>query len=61
MLDAQPVVPLWTSGSDWLKKPYVKGLYSNPVILHPWKYVYIEHDRAKWNTDELPETPSNSN
>ena len=19
-------------------------MYSNPVTLHPWKYVYIEHD-----------------
>jgi len=59
MLDAQPVIPLFTSGSDWLKKPYVKGMYSNPVILHAWKYVYIEHDRSKWREDPLPAISTN--
>jgi oligopeptide transport system substrate-binding protein len=60
MLEAQPVIPLWTSGSDWLKKPYVKGMYSNPVTMHPWKYVYIEHDRSKWNTDPPPAIASSN-
>ena len=59
MLAAQPIVPLWTSGSDWLKKPYVKGMYSNPVIMHAWKYVYIEHDPSKWGADPLPVISSN--
>jgi oligopeptide transport system substrate-binding protein len=59
MLEAQPVIPLYTNASDWLKKPYVKGMYSNPVILHPWKYVYIEHDRSKWDVDELPARTTN--
>jgi oligopeptide transport system substrate-binding protein len=49
LLDAQPVLPLFTQGTNWLKKPYVKGLYANPETIHPWKYVYIEHDPAKWN------------
>jgi oligopeptide transport system substrate-binding protein len=49
LLDAQPVIPLLTSGTSWLKKPYVKGMYANPITIHPWKYVYIEHDRSKWN------------
>ena len=49
LLDAQPVIPLLTSGTSWLKKPYVKGLYANPITIHPWKYVYIEHDRSRWN------------
>ena len=48
LLDAQPIIPLLTSGTSWMKKPYVKGMYANPVTIHPWKYVYIEHDRAKW-------------
>jgi uncharacterized circularly permuted ATP-grasp superfamily protein len=56
---AQPVVPLYTAGSDWLKKPYVKGMYSNPVTMHPWKYVYIEHDRSKWDLDEPPAKTTN--
>ena len=45
-----------------MKKPYVKGMYPNPATLHPWKYVYIEHDSAKWDkqmpdmsTDQLAE------
>jgi oligopeptide transport system substrate-binding protein len=48
MLEAQPVIPLWTPATNWVKKPYVKGLYPNPGTLHAWKYVYIEHDRARW-------------
>ena len=49
LLDAQPVIPLYTASTSWLKKPYVMGMYANPVTIHPWKYVYIEHDPAKWN------------
>ena len=49
MLEAQPIIPLLTPATNWLKKPYVKGMYPNPVTMHPWKYVYIEHDPAKWN------------
>ncbi|MGZ8847591.1 MAG: peptide ABC transporter substrate-binding protein [Pyrinomonadaceae bacterium] len=48
-LDAQPVMPLATTSARWLKKPYVKGMYPNPVTLHPWKWVYIERDPAKWD------------
>lgn len=49
MLDAQPVIPLLTQATNWVKKPYVKGMYPNPVTLHAWKFVYIEHDPAKWD------------
>jgi oligopeptide transport system substrate-binding protein len=48
LLDAQPVIPLATSSTNWMKKPYVKGMYPNPITLHAWKFVYIEHDPAKW-------------
>jgi oligopeptide transport system substrate-binding protein len=48
LLDAQPVIPLATSSTNWMKKPYVKGMYPNPVTMHAWKFVYIEHDPAKW-------------
>jgi ABC-type oligopeptide transport system substrate-binding subunit len=48
-LEAQPVIPLTTNATRWMKKPYVKGMYPNPQTLHAWKYVYIEHDRAKWD------------
>ena len=48
LLDAQPIIPLYTNATNWVKKPYVKGLFANPVTIHAWKYVYIEHDPAKW-------------
>jgi oligopeptide transport system substrate-binding protein len=52
LLAAQPVIPLYTSATDSLKKPYVKGMYANPETLHAWKFVYIEHDPAKWDVEE---------
>src|SRR5438046_7582009 len=47
----QIIIPLATNGTSWMKKPYVKGLYPNPGTLHPWKFVYIERDPSKWDTD----------
>jgi oligopeptide transport system substrate-binding protein len=49
LLDAQPVMPLMNSSTRWMKKPYVKGLYPNPLTLHSWKWVYIERDPSKWD------------
>ena len=49
LLEVQPIVPLLTRSTDWMKKPYVKGMYPNPVTQHVWKFVYIEHDPAKWD------------
>jgi oligopeptide transport system substrate-binding protein len=49
MLDAQPVIPIETPAVNWVKKPYVKGLYPNPASLFAWKFVYIERDRSKWD------------
>ena len=49
MLKAQPVIPLDTSSVNWVKKPYVKGMYPNAASLFAWKYVYIERDQAKWD------------
>ncbi|RMG06319.1 MAG: peptide ABC transporter substrate-binding protein [Acidobacteria bacterium] len=51
MLQSQPVIPLMTASTNWLKKPYVKGLYPNPGTLHAWKFVYIERDPNKWDRD----------
>lgn len=51
MLEVQPVIPLATQATNWMKKPYVKGMYANPVTLHAWKFVYIEHDPAKWDVE----------
>ncbi|HWP54975.1 MAG TPA: peptide ABC transporter substrate-binding protein, partial [Pyrinomonadaceae bacterium] len=49
LLDAQPVIPMTVGTTRWMKKPYVKGLFPNPVTLHSWKAVYIERDPSKWD------------
>ena len=49
LLDNQPVIPIETSSVNFLKKPYVKGMYPNAASLYPWKFVYIERDSAKWD------------
>lgn len=49
MLEAQPIIPLTTDATSWMKKPYVKGLYPNPGTMHAWKYVCIERDQSKWD------------
>lgn len=49
LIEAQPVIPLDTTATNWMKKPYVKGMYPNPQTLHAWKFVYIERDQSKWD------------
>lgn len=49
LLDAQPIIPIETSSVNFLKKPYVKGMYPNAGSLYPWKFVYIERDTSKWD------------
>ena len=49
MISQQPVIPLDTASVNWVKKPYVKGMYPNAGSLFPWKFVYIERDPAKWD------------
>jgi oligopeptide transport system substrate-binding protein len=49
MLQAQPVIPLDTSSVNFVKKPYVKGMYPNAGSLYAWKFVYIERDPSKWD------------
>jgi oligopeptide transport system substrate-binding protein len=49
LLDAQPMIPIETPAVNWVKKPYVKGMYPNPASLFAWKFVYIERDPAKWD------------
>lgn len=51
LMDQLPAIPLTINATNWMKKPYVKGLYPNPGTLHPWKFVYIERDPAKWDHD----------
>ena len=49
LLDNQPVVPIETPAVNWLKKPYLKGMYPNAQGLYAWKFVYIERDSSKWD------------
>jgi len=49
LLDAQPIIPIETTAVNWVKKPYVKGLYPNAGGLYPWKFVYIEREPSKWD------------
>lgn len=51
MIQDQPVIPLTTAGTSWMKKPYIKGMYPNPGTMFPWKFVYIEKDPANWDSD----------
>jgi oligopeptide transport system substrate-binding protein len=51
MMNQQVVVPLSTAGTNWVKKPFVKGLYPNAGTVHAWKFVYIERDPNKWDRD----------
>jgi oligopeptide transport system substrate-binding protein len=49
-LSEQPIIPLTISSTNWLKKPYVKGMFANPLTLHPWKFVSIERNSQLWDT-----------
>jgi len=49
LIDPQPMLPIDTAPVNFVKKPYVKGMYPNAGSLYPWKYVYIERDPSKWD------------
>jgi oligopeptide transport system substrate-binding protein len=51
LTEQQPSIPLTINATNWMKKPYVKGIYPNPGTLLPWKFAYIETDPAKWDKD----------
>lgn len=51
VMQQQPVIPLMTNATNWIKKPFIKGMYPNPGTLHAWKFVYIERDPTKWDTN----------
>lgn len=51
LLDQRPAIPLTINATNWMKKPYVKGMYPNPGTLFAWKFVYIERDPNKWDKD----------
>lgn len=49
LLEEKPIIPLTYDATNWMKKPYLKGMYPNPQSLFAWKYVYIERDVSKWD------------
>ena len=51
VMEQLPSIPLTINATNWLKKPYIKGMYPNPGTLFPWKFVYIERDQNKWDTN----------
>ncbi len=51
VLQQQLVIPLVTQATNWIKKPYVKGMYPNPGTLHAWKFIYLERDPNKWDVN----------
>ncbi len=51
LMEQLPMLPLTINATNWMKKPYIKGMYPNPGTLLPWKFVYIERDTAKWDKD----------
>lgn len=51
VMQQQPVIPLMTNATNWIKKPFIKGMYPNPGTLHAWKFVYIERDPTKWDNN----------
>ena len=48
LLAAQPIIPIETAAVNFMKKPYVKGMYPNALSMYPWKFVYLERDQSKW-------------
>lgn len=51
LMQQQPVIPLIIPATNWMKKPYVKGLYPNSGTLHAWKFVELERDQTKWDSN----------
>ncbi len=51
LMEKLPSIPLTVNATNWMKKPYVKGMYPNPGTLIAWKFVYIERDPSKWDHD----------
>lgn len=47
LLDEQPIIPLYFYVYDFLKKPYLKGVYGTALKLHNFKYAYIDEEEMK--------------
>lgn len=47
LLEEQPIIPLYFYVYDFLKKPYLKGIYGNVMELFNFKYAYIDEEEMK--------------
>ncbi|MGD9157070.1 MAG: peptide ABC transporter substrate-binding protein [Desulfobacteraceae bacterium] len=47
LIDEQPIIPLYFYVFDYIKKPYLKGVYGNPMEHHNFKYAYIDEEELK--------------
>jgi len=55
-LAEQPLIPIYIGTSSQLIKPYVRGMWANQLVRHPWKYLWIDEafDPAKPPTADPP-------
>jgi oligopeptide transport system substrate-binding protein len=47
LIEEQPIIPLYFYVYDFLMKPYLKGVYGNPLEDHNFKYAYIDEEEMK--------------
>jgi ABC-type oligopeptide transport system substrate-binding subunit len=41
-LAEQPLIPIYIGTSSQLIKPYVRGMWPNQLVRHPWKFLWID-------------------
>jgi hypothetical protein len=50
LIDQAPVAPIVFMGTQTMQKPWVKGLYANPLGQNSFKSVWIDH---KWQRESV--------
>jgi oligopeptide transport system substrate-binding protein len=50
LIDQAPVAPMVFMGTQTMQKPWVKGLYANPLGQNSFKSVWIDH---KWQREPV--------
>lgn len=57
LLDESPVIPIYHYATNELVKPWVKGIYSTALDIHPLTHVEIVRD---WRERQTPRTAANA-
>lgn len=47
LIDEQPIIPIYFYVYEFLTKPYLKGVYGNPLELHNYKYAFVDEAEMK--------------